>query len=98
MTYGTWLSEFAVTSMLAVSESAYAKLDDAIRLLCSHPGLGVAYDPLYDAAKPPIPVRVLYVENYGIYYTIDDEHRLIRVHFIEDQRMDPNLRFTGRLG
>ena len=98
MTYGTWLSDLAAAKMLSVSDTVYSKLDDAITLLSSMPELGAVYDPLYEAHKPPIPLRVFYAGHYGIYYTPDHERKLIRVHFIEDQRMDPKTRFTGRLG
>ena len=98
MTYGTWLSDSAAASMLSLSDSAYNKLDDAISLLSTRPELGAVYDPLYKAHKPPIPPRVFYAGYHGVYYTPVHEHKLIRVHFIEDQRMDPKTRFTGRLG
>lgn len=98
MTCGTWSSDLAAATMLPVSDAAYGKLDDAITLLSSRLELGAAYDPLYEAQKPPIPFRVFCAGCYGICYASDQGHELIRVHFIGDRCMDPKTRFTGRLG
>lgn len=97
MTYGTWFSDVASQAMLALPDHAFADIDSAVVLLATNPELGRSYDPLYEAARPAQDLHVMYAGNYGIYYTPDHDRRLIRVHFIEDQRMDPTTRFSGRL-
>ena len=83
--------------MLTLPDHPFLDVSDGVLLLTRNPELGRVYDPLYEAARPPMELRVIYTGHYGIYYTPDHERKLIRVHFIEDQRMDPASRFSGRL-
>lgn len=56
---------------------------------------GSVYDPAYEAAKPPMECRVVYAGHYGIYYSGEPDPNLpIVVFSIEDQRRDPNRRFS----
>ena len=99
MTYDIVLVSPVEQSLDAISNASFAEVDNAIRTLAAFPDRGVAYDPIYEAAPSHIgePLRVLYVRNYGIYYTVDHASHRVYVRFIEDQRMDPKMRFTGRL-
>lgn len=54
---------------------------------------GHSYDPVYEAALPPVECRVIYAGNYGIYYFIDHYSRVV-ILAIEDQRADPRKRFS----
>ena len=87
----------ADVSLDAIPDAAFAEVDDRILLLARYPEMGRLYDPLYEAARVDAEMRVIYVGYYGIYYTVDRERQIVRVRFIEDQRMDPETRFTGRL-
>lgn len=62
-------------------------------MLTTFPRAGEVYDPGYEASQLP-GARVTYVEPYGIYYRVNDEEACVDVAYIEDQRRDPNLRFT----
>ena len=42
----------------------------------------------------PFDLYVAYAGHYGIYYEISDDVRRVDVVFIEDQRRDPNNRFS----
>lgn len=97
MKYDTWFSEHARIALLALSDAAFEKVSDAIELLSTYPDLGRAYDPYYETAQAPVSLRVMYAGNYGISYTPDHARQIIRVHYVEDQRMDPRTRFSGRL-
>ncbi len=97
MKYDAWFSESASETMLSLPDHAFLEVGDVVLLLTDHPELGRSYDPLYPAARSDLPLRVIYAGTYGIYYTPDHQHYLIRVHFIEDQHMNPATRFTGRL-
>ena len=80
MSYGTWLSDGASASLLALGDRAYLEVTDTLTLLESHPELGREYDPLYEASKPPFPVRVFFIGNYGIYYTPDHYETFERLY------------------
>lgn len=77
------------------SDSLFARVDHDLDLLRSFPELGKKYDPVYDAARPPFDCRVLYCEQYGIYYRVDDGNRRVVVFAIVDQRRNPKTRFSG---
>lgn len=75
------------------SERLFCHIDNDLGLLETTPELGREYDPVYDAVRPPFPCRVLYCEQYGIYYKLDDESKTVLVFAIEDQRRNPARRF-----
>lgn len=97
MTYRIELVDSVLSSLDAIPDLSFVDVDNALLSLATYPERGRLYDPLYEAARPPVPLRVLYVRNYGIYYSVDHESGTVLVRFIEDQRMDPRMRFTGRL-
>lgn len=76
------------------SERVFEHVGRDLKLLEASPELGRAYDPAYDARRPPFACRVLYCEHYGIYYRIDDASRSVLVFAIEDQRRNPEMRFS----
>lgn len=98
MTYRILLTHMAKMSYLAVSDSEIAQVDAAIETLAIAPDIGRVYDPLYPAARPPLEARVIYAGRYGIYYSVDHKAQTVHVHYLEDQRMNPEKRFEGRLG
>ena len=97
MKYYVELTMGAELSFAALPTQAAERVESMMRSLSASPGLGHMYDPGYPAATPPVPLRVLHVANYGIYYSVDTEREIVTVRFIEDQRMDPDTRFTERL-
>ncbi len=92
------LSQLAQEQLAAVpSDGAYLQIKDAILRLEDFPLLGRAYDPDYEAARPPMPCRVLYAGRYGVYYMLTDDAPvpLLVVLAIGDERRDPIRRFSG---
>lgn len=77
------------------SDRIFERITHNIELLEYSPLLGHVYDPAYEAKQPPVPCRVLYCEQYGIYYSVDDETETIYILAIEDQRRDPKNRFSS---
>ena len=90
--YSIKLTASAAESYQALGGSAKRKANNALDALAIAPGLGMVYDPYYEAARLPFEVRVVYAGNYGIYYDYD-----VYVRFIEDERMDPLNRFSARI-
>lgn len=72
------------------------KLFEYRRLLEEFPNLGRSYDPLYPAARPPFPCRVISVPDtpFDMYYVKDESALEITIILIEFQRVDPMLRFS----
>ena len=94
MSYEIRLVSPADEALDVIPESSFREVDNAIRSLSSLPEPGRVYGPLYGAARiPDDELSVLYVRNYGIYYTVDHGRAFVRIRFIEDQRMDPRMRF-----
>lgn len=76
------------------SDRTFDHLDADLKLLGTTPELGRIYDPAYKATRPPFPCRVFYCEKYGIYYRVDEDARTVLVFAIEDQRRNPENRFS----
>lgn len=92
--YEVVLSRGALAVFLAIPSSAdYRAVENTLSLLSVVPHLGHLYDPLYEAATLPYPVRVSYAGHYGIYYEVNEQRRRIEVDHIVDQRRDPLKRF-----
>lgn len=77
------------------AKSDIAKIKKMLRLLDTVPEIGRVYDPDYEAATPPFQARVTYAGRYGIYYTVDEDAKVVTVFAIEDQRSNPLNRFYG---
>ncbi|BAK45000.1 type II toxin-antitoxin system RelE/ParE family toxin [Eggerthella sp. YY7918] len=77
------------------TDRIFSHVDKNLSLLETTPELGHEYDPAYPAARPPFACRVLYCENYGVYYRIDTDTRTVVVFAIEDQRRNPLGRFSS---
>lgn len=93
--YSVVLSDDALFVYLRITGRAdEAAVDAALDAIATMPYISRRYDPVYEAAKPPFPVRVLYAGHFGIYYEVDDDAMRVGVVFIEDQRRDPMARFT----
>lgn len=95
--YSIKLTASAAESYQALGGSAKRKANNALDALAIAPGLGMVYDPYYEAARLPFEVRVVYAGKYGIYYDYDEQTRIVYVRFIEDERMDPLNRFSARI-
>ena len=82
------------------SDALYLQVKAAIQRLAQFPELGRAYDPQYEAARPPVPCRVLYAGRYGVYYAGFDAPagEPLVVLTVEDERRDPLRRFSGMRG
>lgn len=91
------LTDEAVYGLAEVMPDAvYRRVNEMISVLAAFPRYGEEYDPYYEAARPPVPCRVLFVGGYGIYYAVDEEKRMVTVLAIEDSRRDPHGRFGMR--
>ena len=77
------------------AKSDRQKVKKMLQLLDTVPEIGRVYDPDYPAAQPPFEMRVTFAGRYGIYYTVEEAEKTVRVLFIEDQRRDPLNRFYG---
>lgn len=95
--YSITFTASAAKSYQAIGGTARRKANNALDALAIAPGLGMRYDPYYEAARLPFDVRVVYAGYYGIYYDYDEQKRIIYVRFIEDERMDPLSRFSARI-
>lgn len=94
--YTVILTDEAFSSYVALPTARlFAHVDKDLGLLETLPYLGQAYDPAYDAARPPFECRVLYCEHYGIYYRVNEEARTVTIFAIEDQRRNPLGRFAS---
>lgn len=94
--YEVRVSLVAREKLLTLPETSFKKVRKLISTLREMPYGGSVYDPVYEAARPPFECRVAYAGKYGLYYTVHDEEALIYLRFVEDQTMDPRLRFKGR--
>lgn len=70
------------------------RVDKVLNVLDTVPEIGRLYDPVYDAAKPPFDVRVVYAGHFGIYYRVLEDEAQVHIYYIEDQRRDPMERFS----
>lgn len=94
--YDVLLSDDALLVYLNIpSKADAAAVDKKLGLLGQFPCLGHLYDPLYEAAHLPFEVFVTYAGHYGIYYEVSEQKKAVFIVFIEDQRRDPNSRFTA---
>jgi plasmid stabilization system protein ParE len=98
MSFEVVFTETALQAYVAIPDWRIQRVDSTIDALGLAPWVGRVYDPVYEAARPPFEVRVVYADIYGIYYTVDEDASTVVIRFIEDQRMDPATRFVGRLG
>ena len=94
--YDVRVSPAARKKLLTLPESSFKKIQKLISTLRGMPCVGTVYDPVYEAAKPPFECRVAYAGRYGLYYTVHEDEGLLYIRFVEDQSMDPRLRFRGR--
>lgn len=93
--YGVSLTDEAFYTYASIpSERVFEHVGRKLELLGTTPELGRVYDPAYEAKRPPFACRVLYCEHYGIYYRVDDANRSVLVFAIEDQRRNPEARFS----
>ncbi|MBQ9067990.1 MAG: hypothetical protein IJ131_02860 [Eggerthellaceae bacterium] len=70
----------------------YQEVTRALRALENMNEAFGAYDPGYDAARPPFSCRVCYAGDYGIYYVANEA--AVTVFSIVDNRLDPEKRFS----
>lgn len=75
-------------------ERVFRRVGELMGALSMWPYYGQAYEPAYEAAAPAVPCRVFYCGAYGVYYTVDEERRLVTVLAVEDERRDPTKRFS----
>lgn len=88
------LTDEAFYSYVSISsDRLFDHVTNIIGLLGTSPELGHIYDPVYEAQVPPFECRVVYCENLGIYYKIDEETHRVLVVAIVDQRSNPRSRF-----
>lgn len=93
--YEVQLTDEAVYDLAdIVPDAVYQRVGAMLRVLGSYPYYGEEYDPYYKAARPAADCRVLFVGRYGVYYTVDDEARIVTVLAIEDSRRNPEGRFN----
>ena len=80
------------------SERVLARIEAYEDLLASYPHLGSVYDPVYDAARPPIPCRHISVPEtpFTLYYVVDDDAREVMVLYCDFSAGNPRERFRAR--
>lgn len=94
--YQVILTDEAFYALTALpSDRLFQHVSHDLELLETTPELGRVYDPVYEAVTPPFACRVLFCENYGIYYRLNSETRTLTVFAIEDQRRNPLGRFAA---
>ena len=94
--YEVRLSEAAGIVYRELSKTkAFTKLRKMIEILDTVPEIGRLYDRNYPAARPNMDLRIAFAGRYGIYYTVEEAEKTVRVMFIEDQRRDPFNLFYG---
>lgn len=76
-----------------VPDAVYQRIGAMLKVLGSYPYYGEEYDPYYKAARPAVGCRVLFVGRYGVYYTVDDDARIVTVLAIQSSRRNPKSRF-----
>ena len=91
------ITDEAINQLLSIpSARDYESVRKTLSLLGIIGEAGRDYEPVYSAARPPIPCKVLYAGNYGIYYSCSvNKDESIVVFTIEDQRRDPKKRFIS---
>jgi hypothetical protein len=79
------------------NKTAYFRIKKAINLIADTPALGSIYDPVYKAARPPMPCRMFHVPDttFTIFYHHNLDADTLYIFDIIDQRQDPNTRFRG---
>lgn len=55
---------------LVKSKRDLRRVDKMLDILDTVPDIGGPYDPVYEAAKPPFELKVVYAGHYGIYYRV----------------------------
>jgi len=94
--YEVILTDEAYYAYAAIpSDATFDHVGKCIELLEESPYLGREYDPAYEAMRPPFECRVLFCEHYGIYYSVDDEACAVTIFAVEDQRRNPQDRFSS---
>ena len=96
--YAIRVGPSARRGLLALSDANFQRVSKLVDMLRDAPRLGHVYEPTYSAARLPFECRVCYAGRYGVYYTVDDSLGEVYVRYLEDQRGDPLMRFTERLG
>ncbi len=92
--YEVSLTDEAVYAYASIApDRIYERVGELIDTLARFPYYGQVYEPYYAAAQSPVPCRVLFCAQYGIYYCVDDVRREVTVLAIEDERRDPRRRF-----
>lgn len=94
--YEVALTDEAVYAYASIAlDRIYERVGELIGTLAQFPYYGQVYEPYYAAAQLPVPCRVLFCAQYGIYYCVDDATRTVTVLAIEDERRDPRRRFSA---
>lgn len=94
--YAVELTDEAFSAYVALpTKRAFEGVDADLGRLGEFPYLGGEYRPIYHAAVPAFSCRVLYSGNYGIYYRVDEVSETVTVFAIEDQRRNPETRFSS---
>lgn len=92
--YAVQLTDEAVYALAEIpSEAMATRISALLSHLSRFPRYGVAFDPAYESARPPVPCLMCYCGTFGIYYHVDDEERVVTIFAIEDERRDPMSRF-----
>ena len=93
--YEVFLSRSANEKLLDVpSRDDARRIARRLLMLEVAPAMGEVYRPVYDSAMPDHEVHVTFAGHYGIYYTIDEEHGIVGVEYLEDCRRDPMRKFS----
>lgn len=90
-------SEYFQEQLDQVSDKLFERIDRSIALLETMPGLGREYEPEYEADLPPFSRRFMVVPRTTkcLYFTVDEDARVLRFFLLDDTRRNPQARFMG---
>lgn len=78
------------------SERVFARIETYADLLAHHPYIGASYDPVCEAARPPVPCRYVPVPDtpFTLYYAADDDAQVVNVFYLDCSAAEPQRRFA----
>ena len=83
--------------LMELPDRDYDRIEHSIDILATNPGLARDYDPVYEAARPPMPCLWYHVPRTAkdLYLIADEEATLLTFIFLVDARENPRHRFDS---
>lgn len=94
--YSSVYAESFNDALLALPDAMYARVEHVVDLLESFPHLGRSYDPVYEAALPPIECMQMFVDETHcvLYYMIAERDKQLIFFYLGDTRQNPLTMFS----